>query len=221
MVGAHLTAVRPSNPPSCAPIKRGADIVFALAALVVLLACLPVIFALNAAFNRGPLFYRQVRMGQGGRPFTMIKLRTMRPGPARAPGAGLEVCRVTSFGALLRASHLDELPQALNILLGDMSLIGPRPDIFGHAVTFSKTVPRYAERHRVRPGLTGLAQVREGYCEGFDGALRKTRADLDYIASRSVRLDLMILAQTAIIVWRAVIAERCRPARSLGLQSQS
>ncbi|MEM8552093.1 MAG: sugar transferase [Pseudomonadota bacterium] len=180
--------------------KRIRDIAFALAALCLLGLVLPAIAVLNLWLNRGPLFYRQVRMGAGQRPFAIIKLRTMQPGRVRGAAAPMERGRVTPFGAFLRAAHVDELPQAINILMGQMSLVGPRPDVWNHAVRFCRTVPGYAARHGVRPGLTGLAQVREGYCEGFDGAARKTAADLDYIASEDAWLDGKIVLRTVAVI---------------------
>lgn len=153
---------------------------------------------LNPVFNSGPLLIRQKRMGRGCEPFWMWKFRTMtgtEAGP-RSPDAALDTHRITPLGGLLRRFRVDEVPQVLNVFAGDMSFIGPRPDLWEHAVFYSEVVPDYRLRYITRPGLTGLAQVTLGYSEGVQGALRKTRRDLHYIARASAAMDLRIVAMT-------------------------
>jgi len=180
--------------------KRGFDIWFAIAVLIpcMLLVGLALI-ALNPALNHGPLIYSARRMGQHGKPFRIYKFRTMRPAPdgtSRDPAAPLEADRITPLGAMLRRARIDELPQAINVLRGEMSLIGPRPDDLSHAEAYLRAVPDYGLRYGVRPGISGLAQVELGYLHGFDGARRKTVLDLHYINEAGLRLDRRIFWQT-------------------------
>lgn len=178
--------------------KRGFDIAIALASLPFLaLACL-CLLALNPFWNRGPLFYTQRRMGRGCRSFTLVKFRTMTDadGAERGPDDPVEEKRITPLGMLLRRSRIDELPQFLNVLKGDMSFIGPRPDFWDHAIHYADTIPGYRQRYRVRPGITGLAQVDGGYAEGIAATIAKTRYDLSYIQNRDLRLEAYILWRT-------------------------
>ena len=178
--------------------KRAVDVAVSLAAMpVVLLLCL-VLMIVNPIWNPGPLFFLQKRMGRGCRGFITIKFRTMRDAPriTRGPEDPLENDRVTRLGRWLRVTRLDELPQFINVLSGEMSVIGPRPDYWDHAVHFLQSVPGYRERHKVRPGITGLAQVQTGYAEGISATVRKTHLDLRYIRTRNIRMDLYVLWRT-------------------------
>lgn len=182
--------------------KRLGDLAFAVIALPALTVAAAAIWLINLRYNRGPLFFLQRRMGRDCKPFTIIKFRTMTAceGTQRDFGDPLEHCRITAFGAFLRRTRLDELPQAINILLGHMSLIGPRPDCYHHAQSFTELVSGYRDRHRVRPGITGLAQVSLGYAEGLSATQRKVEADLYYIRAMSTLLDLQILVRTIAVV---------------------
>lgn len=163
---------------------------------------------LNPLLNRGPLFFVQERMGRGCRPFRAWKFRTMAPertgGPAGAGGAAggrgafdrLERHRITPLGRWLRLSHLDELPQVLNVLKGEMSLVGPRPDALAHARVYLEALPGYRERHQVLPGISGLAQTELGYVDGLDGLKAKIAHDLHYVRHASLALDLRIAGRT-------------------------
>lgn len=185
-------------------LKRAFDIFFALAVSPLFLLAAPLVFLLNIQANKGPLLFAQVRMGRNGCPFTLYKFRTMVPADTATRGFDdpLEVDRITPFGAWLRRTRVDELPQVINILRGDMSVVGPRPDAWGHAVAYCDLIPGYRQRHVVRPGLTGLAQIRIGYVEGVSATRRKARADLAYIANMNVTLDLFILISTLRTVGR-------------------
>ena len=183
-----------------APLQRGFDI---LAALLLLVSSSPILlgalFATRAT-SSGPLLYRQRRVGRDQIPFTLVKLRTMVVG---AESAGEEVLaaagdpRTTPVGAWLRQLRIDELPQLWNVLRGEMSLVGPRPERPGFVERYLAEVPGYAERFRVRPGLTGLAQVNGDY---HSSPANKLRYDLAYIANAGPWLDLSILIRTVKIV---------------------
>jgi lipopolysaccharide/colanic/teichoic acid biosynthesis glycosyltransferase len=181
-------------------------------AVVALLLVAPLLVAIAIAVrvtSRGPVLFHQSRVGEGGAPFAMLKFRSMRVGDASGfvPAAGLAPGgiegsddRRTAVGRLLRRTSLDELPQLWNVARGEMCLVGPRPERPEHAARFSAEVPGYAHRHRVRVGLTGLAQV-----QGSRGAsCIATRAALDnaYIDTWSLALDLRILVATAGAVLR-------------------
>lgn len=182
--------------------KRAFDIAAACAALPVLAGVAAALLVLNPLFNPGPLLYRQRRMGRSCRPFEILKFRTMRPVARleRGPDDPLERERITPLGHFLRRTRLDELPQFVNVLRGEMSVIGPRPDYWDHARLYLEVVPGYRERHRMRPGITGLAQVDLGYAQGLDATLEKTRLDLRYIAEAGPALDLYILRRTIAVV---------------------
>jgi lipopolysaccharide/colanic/teichoic acid biosynthesis glycosyltransferase len=174
-------------------------------ALVLLMILVPVgvaLVILNPFLNAGPLIYRQDRMGFQCRRFAAFKFRTMRKATGVVRGAfdALEKDRITVLGRVLRKTRLDELPQIINVLRGEMSLIGPRPDSYDHACVYLREIAGYAERHTVRPGVSGLAQTEVGYVDGIDGIRRKVAADLHYIAHASFRLDLWIAWRTIVVV---------------------
>ncbi|MAM63010.1 sugar transferase [Maritimibacter sp. UBA3975] len=178
--------------------KRAFDIV--LSVILLILAALTglALLVLNPFFNAGPLFFRQDRMGRDCEPFKVIKFRTMTHSASttRTAKDPLETNRITRLGGLLRRMRLDELPQAYNVLRGEMSIIGPRPDTFSHAHEFSRMVPRYRERHLVRPGISGLAQVALGYAVGVDATRAKTARDLNYIRNAGFAMELRIIGMT-------------------------
>lgn len=182
-----------------AATKRGVDIVSALIGLTLLIPVIPFVCLVNIWLNPGPIFFRQTRMGRDCRPFVLVKFRSMVPAgtQTRTFDAPLEVDRITVFGAWLRRSRLDELPQVINILRGEMSLIGPRPDTWDHATAFCRMIPDYSKRHAVRPGITGLAQVAVGYAQDLETTRLKVHNDLDYIARKDIGLDLTIMLRTA------------------------
>ncbi|MAW96682.1 MULTISPECIES: exopolysaccharide biosynthesis polyprenyl glycosylphosphotransferase [unclassified Leeuwenhoekiella] len=171
---------------------------FAIVVLVLTLVLLPLILLGNLIANPGPLIYRQKRVGMNGKVFEILKFRTMVI-DAEADGAQYakkKDRRITPFGKILRNTRLDEIPQCINILKGDMSLIGPRPERPVFVKKLSEEIPFYEIRHVVKPGLTGWAQVRGRYAESVDDTLEKLQYDLYYIKHRSFFLDLNILLKT-------------------------
>ncbi len=183
-------------------VKRLLDVGCGLVGLVVLVLVLPVVVVGDLVGNRGPLFFRQDRVGRDGVVFRMWKFRTMRPGPASA-WTGADDARVTPFGGLLRRTHLDELPQAVNILRGDLSVVGPRPEQPHYVEELTDKIPFYDLRHVVRPGLTGWAQVKFGYAGDERDALEKLQYDFFYLQRQTLGLDVRIVARTVRDVVRA------------------
>ncbi|MFH0900805.1 MAG: exopolysaccharide biosynthesis polyprenyl glycosylphosphotransferase [Pseudomonadota bacterium] len=174
----------------------------AFALLVVSTPLLLLIFVLIRTGSPGPALYRQERVGKDGRQFTMLKFRTMREDAERggARWAASSDPRVTRVGAWLRRCRLDELPQLLNILAGDMNLVGPRPERPEFVSMLAEAVPYYQLRHLVRPGLTGWAQIRYPYGSSVEDAKRKLAFDLYYIKRASLLLDVVILFHTVRVV---------------------
>ncbi len=183
--------------------KRVFDVVVSLIGLPIVAGIALWLILINPWGNPGRLFYIQKRMGRDGRVFRVWKFRTMRAAPdvARGPDDPLERHRITPLGRWLRRTRIDELPQLWNVLKGDMSLIGPRPDLLEHAQAYVELVPRYNDRHQVRPGLSGLAQVRMGYAEGLALTARKARLDMIYVRRAGWRLEWMILRRTFAVLW--------------------
>ncbi len=192
----------PHDLPPRTGAKQFLDVVGAIILLVPLTAIAAVLFVLNPFFNHGPLWFVQERMGYRCQPFTAIKFRTMTAprGPDRGAFDALETERITMLGRIMRKIRLDELPQIINVLRGEMSLIGPRPDAYDHASVYLTAIPGYRRRHDVMPGISGLAQTEVGYVDGLEGVRRKVDADLRYIASRSFRLELWIVWRTIVVV---------------------
>jgi len=186
-----------------AAVRRGIDIAGSLA-LVVLTLPVSLIAALAIRLDSpGPVLYRQERVGQGGRVFTLYKFRSMRV-DAEASGAPLWAAkgdpRVTRVGRFLRLTRIDEIPQVLNVLRGDMALVGPRPERPAFVATLAAAIPHYEDRHRVRPGITGWAQVNYPYGASVEDARMKLAYDLYYVKHRSLFLDLLILIATVRVV---------------------
>jgi exopolysaccharide biosynthesis polyprenyl glycosylphosphotransferase len=175
--------------------KRIFDIVVASISLVV---TLPLFLLAFVAIGRSPIF-RQERLGEGGKTFTMLKFRTMRQ-HAEEPGlpvfATVDDPRVTQVGRFLRRTRLDELPQLWNVLLGDMSIVGPRPERPEFYAMLAKQVPFWTRRHVVKPGITGWAQVNAGYADDAATTTEKLSYDLWYLRHRSFLTDLVICART-------------------------
>lgn len=181
-------------------IKRGMDVGLALIGLAIFAALLPGIALALWLDSPGPIFFRQERVGRGSRLFNLIKLRSMIPDAERDTGpqwATRDDPRITRVGKVLRRTRLDEVPQLVNVLRGEMSLIGPRPERPEFVAELSRTFPFYRARHAVKPGITGWAQVRHPYTNTAEDALIKLQYDLYYLRHRSLSLDLLILLRTA------------------------
>ncbi|KIN64987.1 Undecaprenyl-galactosyl transferase [Sulfitobacter noctilucicola] len=180
--------------------KRVLDVVLSLLLLPALLVLACTLLLLNPWLNPGPLLYIQARVGRHDRLFRMYKFRTMRKGGPQVRFADQESHRITGLGHLLRRYRFDELPQIVNVLAGQMSLIGPRPEQPEFARQFMQSLPGYARRHTIRPGLSGLSQVVQGYTTDTDGTRRKLVLDLRYISECGVRMEAYVLWRTLITV---------------------
>jgi lipopolysaccharide/colanic/teichoic acid biosynthesis glycosyltransferase len=179
--------------------KRLLDLACALVGLVGLVVLVPFVALGNLVSSRGPLLYRQERVGRGGETFRILKFRTMRPtepGDADADWTAVDDPRITRFGHLLRATHLDELPQVINIARGELSVVGPRPEQPRYVSELSRALPFYGLRHVVRPGLTGWAQVKYGYAGDQGDALEKLQYEFFYLRNQSLRFDLRVIGRT-------------------------
>ncbi len=188
-------------------VKRLLDLAFALAGGAVLLLVLPLVALAVRLEDGGPVFYRQVRCGRGGRPFEMIKFRSMvvdAEAGGRPVWAAAEDPRVTRVGRVLRRTHLDELPQVINVIRGEMSIVGPRPERPELVAELEKQIPFYRARLAIRPGVTGWAQVNYGYGRSVEDALIKLQYDLYYIKHQSLWLDLQVIWRTILrlVSWR-------------------
>ena len=151
------------------------------------------------ASGPGPIFFRQLRLGEAGRQFEVCKFRTMidrAEEPGVAVWAGKDDARVTQVGILLRRMRLDELPQLWNVLRGDMSIVGPRPERPEFLELLSEAVPFWTRRNLVKPGITGWAQIRQGYTADVNGAAEKLAYDLYYLKYRSLLFDIAITSRT-------------------------
>ncbi len=166
-----------------------------------LILCLFALVAFLVYLDLGrPVLFAQERVGLRGRSFRAYKFRSMRGAPREGAYAGVEQDRITPLGRVLRRFRLDELPQFWNVLKGEMSLVGPRPEQRVLAEAYAQEIPLYPLRHRIPPGLTGWAQVQQGYAEGKEGTLEKLSYDLYYIKHLSFWLDLRILLKTVWVI---------------------
>ncbi len=179
--------------------KRTLDIVLAAVGLIVLAPIMAIVAVAVRLSSPGPALYHQQRVGKQGRLFTVHKFRSMRPDAEKGTGAVWAQRgdpRVTPIGRLLRRTRLDEVPQLWNVLRGDMSFVGPRPERPEFVVELTKQIPFYGQRHVVRPGLTGWAQVRHNYGSTVEDAMQKLQFELYYIKHMSVAFDLFIVLET-------------------------
>jgi lipopolysaccharide/colanic/teichoic acid biosynthesis glycosyltransferase len=181
-----------------ARLTRVFDVVLAVAGSAVLVVLTPFVVVGDLVANRGPLLYRQPRVGRHGKVFSILKFRTMRP-------EGRELLdewtteddpRITPFGRLLRRTHLDELPQVLNVLRGDLAIVGPRPEQPHYVDELVTKIPFYNLRHLVRPGITGWAQVKYGYAGSESDALEKLQYEFYYLRHQSLSLDARVVLRT-------------------------
>jgi sugar transferase (PEP-CTERM system associated) len=183
--------------------KRVLDIVFSSMGLLIVLPIFPVVAGLIKLLSPGPVFYRQLRVGEGGCEFMLFKFRTMCNDAEKETGP-VWACendpRTTRFGKYLRKSRIDEIPQLFNVLKGEMSFVGPRPERREFVEKLSVKIPYYNKRHSIKPGVTGWAQVRYPYGSSENDALEKLRYDLYYIKNYSITLDLIIVLETVKVV---------------------
>ncbi len=179
--------------------KEVVDVVAGSILLVISLPVLAVCALVVKLTSAGPVLFRQARVGRGGRTFMMLKFRTMYLENGSANGSVWTEDndpRVVPACRWVRRTHLDELPQLINVIKGEMSLVGPRPERPEIVVELEKVCPEFNKRHMVRPGITGLSQVRNGYAASVEGALQKLRTDLEYIEKRRWSTELRIMAGT-------------------------
>ena len=185
-------------------VKRLVDFTAALFGLILLLPFFPIIMLLIKMDSSGPALYSQIRAGFMGKPFKIYKFRTMREDAesSGAQWAQKKDPRVTRIGSFMRKTRIDEIPQLWNVLKGDMSLVGPRPERPEFIETLKESIPLYEWRCLVPPGLTGWAQIRHGYTDTVDGIRRKLQYDLYYIKKHSIWLDLEIILSTIPLIMK-------------------
>lgn len=200
---AELYAPKPRGalgPAAKSLAKRTFDIVVCVSALVLLAPFLLLLALMVKLTSRGPVLFKQVRTGLGGAPFVILKFRTMT-----VEESGISVVqarrddhRLSPIGGFLRSSSFDELPQLVNVLIGDMSIVGPRPHAIAHDMHYGGMIPTYAERFRVRPGMTGLAQCNgaRGPTETLDKMQRRVRLDIAYVEKWSWGMEAKIILKT-------------------------
>jgi lipopolysaccharide/colanic/teichoic acid biosynthesis glycosyltransferase len=184
---------------TAAAVKRGIDVIAALAVLVASAPLTLLVAVLIKLEDGGPVLFRQRRVGRDGVPFTVCKFRSMREDAEASTGpvwAGPDDPRVTRIGRWLRPLGIDEIPQAWNVLRGEMSLVGPRPERPEFVDALRHAIPGFDRRHEVRPGITGWAQVHMPHVASLEDARRRSDYDLYYLAHGSLALDLAIIALT-------------------------
>jgi len=184
-------------------IKRAFDVGVALVLLVFTLPIMAVIATLIVIESKGSVIYRQDRVGYRGKRFTLLKFRSMEldaEKDGKASWATVNDARVTRIGRLMRRTRIDELPQLINVLRGEMSFVGPRPERPEFVAMLTEQIPFYAVRHSVKPGITGWAQVRYSYGATVEQAVKKLEYDLYYVKNHTLLLDMLILIDTVRVV---------------------
>lgn len=192
-------------PPWERAVKRMYDVLFSLIFLVGFLPIWLIVGAVIRINSKGPIFYNQKRVGKDGKLYNMIKFRSMVMGAEKMTGpvwAASNDPRVTKVGRLLRRLRLDEIPQLINVLWGHMSLVGPRPERPFFVEKLKKAVPLYSRRLRIRPGITGWAQVKGDYDQSIEHVKQKLEYDLFYLENMSLRMDLKIILNTLYVMMR-------------------
>lgn len=179
-------------------IKRMMDIVMIIATSPVTIPVLLITAILIKLESKGPVFFWQERVGTFGKSFNMLKLRSMTTDSEKEGSqfASNTDKRVTKVGRIIRKMRIDEIPQLWNVLKGEMSIIGPRPEQVSFVNKFNKSIPNYADRHVVAPGITGLAQTVQGYVDDENGTVVKLKYDLEYIKNMSFIMDMKIVYKT-------------------------
>ncbi len=181
--------------PRYARVKRLVDITAGIVGCLFLVVAVPLVAVADLIGNRGPLFFTQQRVGKGGRPFTIFKFRTM-VGEVTGQWTSIEDPRVRAVGRWMRRTHIDELPQAVNLLRGTISLVGPRPEQLRYVEELREKIPFYDVRHLVNPGVTGWAQVKFLYGSSVEDALQKLQYEFFYMRHQGPVLDMRIMART-------------------------
>jgi lipopolysaccharide/colanic/teichoic acid biosynthesis glycosyltransferase len=174
------------------------NIVFSIFLLLVFLIVIPFILVINYFYNSGSLFYVQNRLGLNGKIFKLYKFRSMIE---NAEDSGIRWAtqsdsRVTQFGKFMRSTRIDEIPQVINLISGDINLIGPRAERPELHKLISDVIKNFSDRLVIKPGITGLAQIKSGYTNDIHGAKKKLKQDIIYISNRSISLDIYVLFQT-------------------------
>lgn len=202
-IGQSLSLLLPHEHAPTRPIylvlKRMMDLLSGVLGMALAGLAIPIVWVGNQLTSPGPLFYRQTRAGEGGRPFSLMKFRTMIPGAESETGAiwaSEGDRRVTPMGRFMRKTRIDELPQFWNVFRGEMSLVGPRPERPEFIEQLERQIPFFRLRHSVRPGMTGWAQINYHYGNSVDDAKVKLQYDLYYIKNRSLYLEVLILLRT-------------------------
>ena len=189
-------------------LKRIFDFNICMLLLPILILVTVIILFLNFFYNKGSVFFVQKRMGKNCVPFYALKFRTMVDIKEinRKYSDPLEHDRITKLGRILRKIKIDELPQIINVLKGEMSLIGPRPDYYEHALLFLDNISHYRLRHEIKPGISGLSQIRLGYAEGLAATKKKSKIDIFYIENASFFLDIKIFFGTILIIIKGIFS---------------
>jgi putative colanic acid biosynthesis UDP-glucose lipid carrier transferase len=199
--------------------KRSFDIIFSFLVIFCILSWLLPVLALFIRLNsRGPIFFIQKRTGRNGKTFNCIKLRTMVVNDeANVQQAQADDPRITSFGKFLRLTCLDELPQFFNVLIGEMSVVGPRPHMIKDCREFSKIIREYHLRDKVKPGITGMAQVKgyRGQTNDFYDVVHRYKWDMFYVRNLSLNLDLRIIRLTITGTFKAIFAKMLKQEQSI------
>ncbi len=185
-------------------IKRSTDVLVSIFAMVVLAPVYAILAILVRQSSPGPIFFRQERIGLHGRPFQIVKFRTMYQG-AEKDGPQLSSegdSRITPIGKVLRKMRLDEFPQFYNVLVGDMSLVGPRPERQFYIDQIKERAPHYAHLQKIKPGITSWGQVKYGYAENVDEMIQRLKFDIIYLENMSFAIDLKIMFYTIVIIIR-------------------
>jgi lipopolysaccharide/colanic/teichoic acid biosynthesis glycosyltransferase len=191
--------------PSYPPVKRVLDVAISIPGVILFALVTPFVALANIVANPGPLLYRQLRVGKDGNEFTILKFRTMAPGGDVRWTAKSDP-RLGRLGRVMRRSHVDELPQFVNVLRRDLSVVGPRPEQPRYVESLREKIPYYDVRHLVRPGMTGWAQVKYGYGGSESDALEKLQYEFFYLRHQSLLLDLRIVGRTL----RSIVGRRGR-----------
>jgi lipopolysaccharide/colanic/teichoic acid biosynthesis glycosyltransferase len=183
-----------------AMLKRAFDLLFSFLVVVLLLSWLvPVLGLLLKLESRGPVFFKQLRTGKNGKPFYCLKFRSMRlNSDADSRQASRGDSRITRLGAFIRKTSIDELPQFINVLRGDMSVVGPRPHMLQHTEDYARRIANFMDRHAVTPGITGWAQIKgyRGETRELQAMEQRVQADIWYLRNSSLLLDVRIVGLT-------------------------